>query len=314
VRSDERALTLARLEVARARIASAFESDYDAAHRALDRATKLLDEANRAVPGDREVAHLRSDIAWERADAFQWQGRYAQSMQIARTALAKIDPNERGTPDEQRASMLRRTRLLDMYAESLYYTDDMKNAEQAYRQSRDLLKAAFIADPDNPAAARRYMRSEWALGEALLELKRADEAEPLFREAAAQFEKLQLLEPRDRDLARTGIVITIAHARALAALGRHNEALPLLERSVAQRKRLWDDTPGDMSAARDYAIGIASLAEGRAAAKQYPAACEAWAESLATFDRIRAAGKSAQLDEDHTVRIVKKERARHCTH
>ena len=112
--------------------------------------------------------------------------------------------------------------------------------------------------------------------------------------------------------ARTTVVIAIAHARALAALGRHREALPLLERSVGTRKRLWDEAPNDMSAARDYAIGIASLAEAQLAARQIPAACASLGKSFATFERIRAAGKEAQLDEDHTMRIAREQQAQYC--
>jgi tetratricopeptide (TPR) repeat protein len=309
---EERALILARLALARAQLAAAFESDFDAAHRSLDRATALLEDSQRSAPENSEAANLRSDIAWERANILQWQGRYAESIDTARGGLSKLATLVTSTPQERSAALLRRTRLLDIYAESLYYTDDMQRSEQAYREAMELLKGAYVAEPDNPAAARRFMRSEWALGETLLELKRADEAEPLFADATTLFGKLQLLEPRDRDLARTGIVISTAHARALAALGRHSEALPLLERSVADRRRLWDEAPKDWSAARDYAIGLASLAEGRAAARQYPAACAAWDETLATFERIRAAGKSAQLDEDHTVRITREEQARYC--
>jgi tetratricopeptide (TPR) repeat protein len=309
---EERSLILARLALARERLASAFESDFDAAHRSLDRATSLLDEAEKAAPGNPEVADLRSDVALERADILQWQARYPESMQVARAALAKLDAHATGSAKEQEAAVLRRTRLLDSYAEALYYSGDMQSAEQPYREAMDLLKVAYAAQPDDPRAARRFMRSEWALSEALLELKRANEAEPLLADAVSLAEKLQLLEPRDRDLARTGIVITTAHARALAALGRFREALPLLEQSVAARKRLWDEAPQDWSAARDYAIGLASLAEGRVAARQIPGGCAAWAETLTTFDRIRAAGKATQLDEDHTIRIAHEGQARYC--
>ena len=308
---EERALILARLALARERLASAFESDFDAAHRALDRATALLDEADKADPGNREVADLRIEATVERADVLQWQARYAESMQVARAGLAQLASAATHSPEERNTVMLR-SRLLDIYAESLYYSGDMQASEQPYREAMELLKGLSVADPDDPRAARRFMRSEWALGETLIELKRATEAESLFADAASRIEKLLLLEPRDRDLARTSIVIATAHARALSALGRFSEALPLLEQSVAARRRLWDEAPEDWSAARDYGIGLASLAIARVDARQIPAACSTYVETLATFERIRAAGRQAQLDEEQVVRPAREAQAKHC--
>jgi tetratricopeptide (TPR) repeat protein len=309
---EERTLILARLALARAQLAGALESDFEAAHRSLDRASALLGEPAKAVPVSRDEVNLRTDVAWERANILQWQGRYPESIQAAKSALARLDVPAPTTAEDQKAVMLRRTRLLDIYAESLYYTDDMQGSEQVYRQEMELLKSAYVAQPDDPTAARRFMRSEWALAEALLELKRATEAEPLLADAIAISNTLQLLEPRDRDLARTAIVISTAHARALSALGRYREGLELLEQSASARRKLWDEAPQDWSAARDYAIGMASLAEGRLAARQIPGACAAWADTLATFERIRVAGKGAQLDEDHTMRIARDGRAKYC--
>jgi serine/threonine protein kinase len=309
---QERALILARLELARVRIETAFESDFDAAHRSLDRATTQLDAAEKATPGDPEVASVRAELAQERADAFHWQGKYAQSMKVAHDALMMVDPEKARTPADRTAAILRRAKLLDMYAEGFYYTDDMVSAEKAYREAMGLLRTAYEANPEDPRAVRRYARSEWALAEALLEMKQPAEAETLLKDSVVLTNELQLLEPHDRDLVRTTIVFETAHARALAALGRHAEALPLLQETVAGRKRLWDEDPTNWSAARDYAIGIASLAEGRAAAGQYNSACDAWAKSIATFDRIEKAGKGTQLDEDHTIRIVREEQAKHC--
>ncbi len=308
----ERALILARLALTRELIAAAFDSDYDAAHQALDRAAALLDEAEKAAPGHPEVAALRNQVELERADVFQWQGRYADSLKVAQQGLAHLAAQPIRTAEERKAARWTQAKLLDIYAESLYYTEDMVRSEQAYREAMQLLKEALDEDPGDPKILRRYARSEWALAEALLELNQPEEAERLLSHSVQRVEQLILLEPRDRDLVRTEVVFATAHARALAALGRHDEALPLLEQTVAVRKRLWDEFPQDMSAARDVAIGVASLAEGLAAARRYPAACKAWEESLATFDRIRAAGKSAKLDEDHTIRIAREEKAKHC--
>jgi serine/threonine protein kinase len=312
VHRAERALILARLALTRELIAAAYESDYDAAHQALDQATKLLDEAEKTSPENPEVANLRNQVDLERADVFQWQGRYAESLKVAQEGLAHLAAQPMATAEARKDARWMQAKLLDIYAESLYYTDDMVRSEQAYREAMELLKEALEEDPDNPRILRRFARSEWALAEALLELNAAAEAERLLKDATANVEKLLLLEPRDRDLVRTRIVFATAHARALAALGRDRESLPLLQETVLARKRLWDESPREMSAARDYAIGVASLAEGLAAARRFPEACKAWRDSLATFETIRDAGKGAKLDEDHTIRIVREEQAKYC--
>ncbi|MEJ1961822.1 MAG: serine/threonine-protein kinase [Gammaproteobacteria bacterium] len=89
-RREERMLILARLALARAQLAGGLESDFDAAHRSLDRAASLLGAARKVPPESRDLMNLRSDVDWERANILQWQGRYAESMQVARTALARL--------------------------------------------------------------------------------------------------------------------------------------------------------------------------------------------------------------------------------
>jgi tetratricopeptide (TPR) repeat protein len=299
--SEERALILARLALARVRLEGTFESNFPAAHKALDQAAAFLQEAEKADPSHADLASLRSELATERSNILQWEGRYAESIKVAQAALSDVHTDRYW-----------RARLLDIYAEALYYSEDMAGSEKAYREAMGLLKTAYEENPDDPRAARRYMRGEWALAEALLELKRNTEGEALLADAVGIYKQLQLLEPKDRDLERTGIVIETAHARALAALGRHREALPLLEQTVAARKHLWDEAPDNWSAARDYAIGISSLAQGRAAARLFKQACAAWDESDAVFERIRAAGRGTQLDEDHTLKFNREEKAKYC--
>ncbi|MEJ1961823.1 MAG: hypothetical protein WDO56_09860 [Gammaproteobacteria bacterium] len=101
--------------------------------------------------------------------------------------------------------MLRQTRLLDIYAESLYYTDDMQHAEQAYREEMNLLMQAYAAEPDNPTAARRVMRSQWAT-----------------RRSSARVETRR----RSRTAARRGRVAEPNAATPGAAGSRPSPALP----------------------------------------------------------------------------------------
>jgi hypothetical protein len=59
-------------------------------------------------------------------------------------------------------------------------------------------------------------------------------------------------------------------------------------------------------------MALGTLADARAAAGQPRQACAAYTETLATFDKIRAAGRLTKLDEDNAVRTMKDHRARHC--
>jgi len=95
-------------------------------------------------------------------------------------------------------------------------------------------------------------------------------------------------------------------------LKRFSEAFPIYERSLAMRRKRWDDAPNDWGAARDYAMALGTLGDARAAAGQTRSACAAYADTLAVFDRIRAAGRLAKLDEENGVHNVRAQVERHC--
>ena len=314
----ERAITLARIALARGRLEGSLDEDFPAAQRSLEHAKTLLEQASGAVSSNDEASHaeltaLQIEVTAERADLLLWQGRYAESIAMVKTALATLDglPPPR-TTERMRAARLNRVRLLDIYAENHYYTEDYATAEKAYRDELDVVSRSRAEEPDDLAVTRRFMRAEWALAEDLLELKQPVEAERLLRDAVSIADTLRLFEPHDRDLERTAVVMLTAHARSLTALNRHREAVPLLERGVAMRRHLWDQSPGDWGSARDYAMGLGSLADGLLAANDMPGACRAYAETLATLDKIRAAGHLAQLDEDHVTRIARERQSQHC--
>lgn len=295
--SDARALLLARIALARSRLSSGKDLDFETSHGALNRASALVTDVLRKSPTDEAALDLDTDIAVERAATLQWQGRYEEAMRVAKEALSGPEP-------VTQAAQLRRARLLDIFAETTYYSGDPPAAEQPYRQQLELVRKLAAANPQDLRMLRRAERAGWALGTTLLELQRFKEAEPLLRESVEIVQRLQLLEPEDRDLVRTASVVANSHAQALIGLRRFDEALPVFERSAEARRRLWESDPLQWSAARDYAVSMAALADARADAGQISRACTEYAESLAMFDRIRAAGKLAPLDEDHAIRLV----------
>jgi tetratricopeptide (TPR) repeat protein len=308
----KRALILARLALARATLSAWIDSDFEAAQRALDKSSALLHQALRNNPVDPDALSLQDDVAIERAYTLNWQGRYAQAIAVTREALAQSSLGSAQPTGSDRAARLRRARLLDLYAESTYYSGDAAASEQPYREELALLRAIAADAPYDVNATRRVQRAEWALGSTLTELQRPAEAEALLAHSVAMMEQLQLLEPEDKDLARLASVTSNAYADALVALGRFAQAFPILERSLAMRRKRWDDAPNDWGAARDYAIALATLGDAHAAARQNHRACATYADTLATFDRIRAAGHLAKLDEENSVRRVREQLARHC--
>ena len=312
----KRAVTLSRIALARATLSSFVDSDFAAATRSLDESDARLEEALRADPTNPDALALQDDLAIERAYALQWQGEYAQAIAVAHEALSRPAPVVAALSAETlQASKLRRARLLDRLAESMYYAGQAAMAEEPYREELTLLREYSASAPYDVNATRRVQRAEWALGSLLTELNRAAEAEALLAHSVAMVEQLQLLEPEDKDLARLASVTANAYGDALVALKKFAQAFPIYERSLAMRRKRWHDSPNDWGAARDYAMVLGTLGDARAAAGQVREACRDYAESLGVFDRMRAAGRLAKLDDENGVRSVRSHVATyHCAH
>lgn len=308
----KRPLILSRLALSRAVLSAWIDNDFVAANRELDKSSALLQDALRINATDPEVIALRDDVAIERAYALQWQGKYTESIAVTRQALGQLSPVGEQTAETRRAALLRRARLLDLFAESTYYSGDAAASEQPYREELTLLRAYAADAPYDVNATRRVQRAEWALGSVLTELKRPVEAATLLAHSVATVEQLRMLEPEDKDLARLASVTFNAYADALVALGRYSQAFPILERSLAMRRQRWDGAPTDWGAARDYAMALGTMGDARAAAGQTPRACSTYADTLAVFDRIRAAGRLTKHDEENGVRLVRQQVARYC--
>ena len=306
-----RALVLARIALARSKIASEKELDAAASRKALDEAGASIAQLLRDQPNDRDALSLQADRAVELAGTLEWQGQYAEAIKTAREALAR--PALVATsPEETRTAVLAHARLLDILAEGLYYSGDPAAAEQPYREQFALLRDLSASRSLDVGISRRLAHACWALAMTLLELQRPREAEPILAAATTIVERLRLLEPDDQDLVRVADITAGARAQALVMLKRFAEAEPLLERSLNERERLWNEAPEDWSRARDYAIALARRADARIDAGRIADACTDYRQTITTFDRIRAAGKLAKLDEDYALRLIHENVASHC--
>jgi tetratricopeptide (TPR) repeat protein len=307
-----RGLILTRIALARSRLTMGSELNLAEATRALETAGAQLEELIKENPGDEEARGLQLDLAVERASLEQWQGRYAQSLTIARSALEQGHLGSANAASLDRSAALRRARLIDLVAEGTYYGGNPGAAEMSYREELALLQQLSDRLPEDVGVSRQLERAQWALGTTLLQLQRPAEAEKVLSEAVALVERLRILEPDDQGLVRSASVASNALAQALGALNRFNEAIPLLQKSLDARRRLWDRTPTDWSAARDYAITLASLADVQADSGDTVRACTRYRETLAVFDRIRSAGRLARLDQDYALQLVHERMQHHC--
>ncbi len=304
-----RSLVLARVLIARARLGLAVDAEPVEAERALVEAARLLEPL--AAAGTAEAAELLIEEAALRAEALQWRGRYAESVEVARTALAR--PAWSGKEDA-RAAALRRARLLDLVAEGTYYGGDAAGAEAPYREQYALLADLAAREPHDLDVARRLQRAGWALGTTLVELRRPAQAEPILAASATLADDLRRLDPEDRELARAKTVIDAAHAQAMAALGRWDAALPLLRAVAESRGAESAAAPADFGLLRSYAVARAMLADAYADAGRSSLACPEYALAVGAFERLDSVGKLSQLDRDHGLRLARERQAAFCAH
>ena len=295
-----RSLMLARIALARSIIASEQDLDFKGARVALGQAKTLTQDLLSRDPLDQDASGLWLDIAVQDAGTLEWQGRYAQAIEVARAALARPVLTAT-TQDVRRAEGLRRARLLDILGEGIYYGGDQTGAVAPYREEYDLLRGLAAAEPLNVAISRRLVRAGWGLGSTLVDIQRPQEGERILAEARALGERLVELEPEDRDLARLAEIVAGAHAQGLVALHRFDEARPLLERILNDRRQRSNAAPQDWQRVRDYALAQQALGDMWSEAGDAREACEIYQASLVTFGRIHAAGKGTQLDEDYSL-------------
>jgi len=310
--SRDRSLALARINLVRTRISMSQELNLQEARRALDETQRLL--APWVVAEDTAAEALATDLAVERAANLQWDGKYAESIAVARAGLKAEKIPVDAPPPERRAASRRHARLLDILAESMYYAGDVVGAEAPYREQYQILQRLSEEEPLNLRAARAYMRAGWALGSTLLDLgrNRAEEAERYLASSDELARKLLVLEPDDRDLVRSRSISAAAEGQALSILGRTHEGIALLQDSVNARLQLWQASPADWAVARDYAKSLQALGDTRLRVHDVSQACGNYREAFDVFERMRNAGRLPKLDEGHTLKPLNENLSRYC--
>jgi tetratricopeptide (TPR) repeat protein len=308
-----RALELqrARVAVARATLATASELDFAPAAAALDEADRRLARVLADAPGDREAAALRLESVIQRAALLQWQGKYADSIALAQHELGASRSALAAAPDD-RGIVRRHARLLDIYAESIYFAGRPAEAVPAYEEQLALMRGLLAADPDDVRRIADYSRAGWALASTFLQIRRFHDGERAIREVLPSNVRLHALDPDDVNAARSLDIATGTLANALAGQKRFPEALALLEERLASMTARSDGAPNDWNLLRDRLVTLAMIGDVRADAGRVAEACRTYESFLSIVERLRAAGKWSQLDQDYSLRIVDERRHRHC--
>lgn len=310
----ERHLALARIAIARARMSIAMNMDLTKSRAFIEEAEQHVDALWKTEPGSNEAVRLRQQLATETAIQLQWDGKYKESIEIARGALAIPDGDLQGKPEQRREALRRRARLLDIFAEGHYYTGEIAASEEPYREGLKILRELADEEPYSLKSSRMLSRGEWALAAILLELgpSRAREAEQLLAGALARSKEMRLLEPADKEAVRAESVVASTYAQALAALGQLEQAEVMLKDVVAARLALWNETPENWGIARDYVISVWALGDTQIQRGATSRACASYATSLDTLERMRTAGRLAKLDEETTLRPIQEKVTRYC--
>jgi serine/threonine-protein kinase len=296
----ERAFAIARILISRSRISTAVALDLKATKRNLDAAEAALAPWRAKDPADQEARDLGIDLVLERVPQLFWQGKYQEAITVSRQGLS-LEPAVTPTrPEARREALRKHARLLDVLAESIYYTGDLPGAVVSYREHYKILRQLAEEEPQNLHAERMYARAGWVLGGTLVEMGPGAqaEAEQLLSKSLQLAENLHMLEPDDKDLLRMRSVIAASEAQALAGLGRAKDAVTLMEEAVRQRRTLWNAASGDWAIARDVATSLDLFGDVLVSARETKRACSVYQESLDVFEQMHAAGRLTQLDED----------------
>jgi tetratricopeptide (TPR) repeat protein len=310
----ERAFAIARILISRSRISTAVALDLKETKRNLDAAEAALAPWRAKDPADQEARDLGIDLVLERVPQLFWQGKYQEAIAVARQGIsleAAVTPTQ---PEARREALRKRARLLDVLAESIYYTGDLPGAVASYREHYKILRQLAEEEPQNLHAERMYARAGWVVGGTLVEMGPGAqaEAEQLLSKSLQLAENLHMLEPDDKDLLRMRSVIAASEAQALAGLGRAKEAVTLMEEAVRQRRTLWNEASGDWGIARDVATSLDLFGDVLVSAREIGRACGVYQESLDVFEQMRAAGRLAQLDQDTIQKDVRDAMKKNC--
>ena len=229
-----------------------------------------------------------------RGETLDWLGRDVEARTVITRALERLLALQRSHPDDPtiRHSVAMAWMKL---AENSYDLQDKTPVLTDCENARAILAREVAADPADMRAKRLLALSEQESGDALVDLKRSDEALAMYHSALVKEQEVAAHEPRDetvrQDMGNTLYGIGDLHQR------RHDKkaAAEAFRQALAVRQALSAQSPNAAALRRDVAQVLGNIA---AVDVDAGTACRDWKASDAMWQVLLRQGGTSPSDMD----------------
>lgn len=263
---------------------------------ALERARPLLADAD---------ASTRSDLALAMSELASWQGRYAETVQLA---TAQFQPLGRLPADD----WLRQVRARDLAAEGEYYQGRLAQAAQLYGAALSGAQAGARQWPEEPRLRWAIHRQQWNVGTTLLQSGETGPALPQLHAARDGWLAMAQADPDDAALAWWLRTARMSYGEGLAAAGQLQAAIAELSLSLAERRSALAAAPASIDRQDALVAGLGALGNTLARSGRVAEGCLLLNEARDVIGRMAKAGQLAPNDIDRLVKGQQQSRARWC--
>ncbi|HTA66611.1 MAG TPA: serine/threonine-protein kinase [Xanthomonadaceae bacterium] len=256
-----------------------------------------------AGPGGSPVTYelfLGSDEV-NRGEALDWLGRYDEARVMVRHALDRYLALQRANPDDSTVRHAVAMAWMKL-SEDMYDLTDKAPVLDASEHARAILQTEVATDPADMRARRLLALSEQESGDALVGLKRYDEAMARYQSALKGEQDMVARDPRDetvrQDLGNTWYGI----AGLYQAEHRKDLDIPAFRQTVAVRQALVNDNPHAAALRRDLAQVLGDYASELPEGAE---ACRNWIASDALWQALAKQDGSSPSDQNDIATVHK---------
>jgi len=285
--SHEAARGLARAQSGMANVLF-WSNKWDAALALYERSQATMESAG---PGDEPLPYGlflgQSDI--RRGEALDWLGHTGEARAMIRRGLERLQAQQRLHPDDATVRHAVGMGWMKL-AENSYDVDDKSVVLADSEQARTVFAAEAAIDPADMRARRLLALAEQESADALVSLKRFDEAMARYRSALQGETDVAARDPHDetvrQDLGNTWYGIAGLRQQ------QHDKSgtIDAMRRSLAVREALVASNPHSGALRRDVAQALGDLASQE---PDHAASCRDWIASDALWQAlVKEAGAS----------------------
>ena len=251
-------------------------------------------EAAGPVRGQLSYGLFLSGNEIQQGEVLDWLGRNEEARTAIRHALARLQALQQANPDHPNIRHLVAEAWMKL-AENSYDLKDKTPVLTDCENARAIFAAEVAADPADMRAKRLLALSEQEIGDALVDLKRYDEALARYHAALESQQEVAAHEPRDegirQDLGNTWYGIAALYQDR----DRVDLAVDAFRQTVAIRQKLVDQSPNATALRRDLAQALLNLA---AEVRDPKESCRTWKASDALWQPILKSGEASPTDLD----------------